>query len=112
MTVPAAAACTLVPLGTPMSTPGCRVPQRMPKGLVIGPETGQMKPPLLTGAGSPDEEAADPDDAAFACCSDSRIFAASAALEAASAFDSSIVSCSCCLVATRSCDLPERALAS
>src|SRR5437763_63538 len=50
MTVPLAAAWTAVPLGTPMSSPGCRVPQRIPNGLVIGPETGQMKPEL--GAGS------------------------------------------------------------
>jgi len=44
MTVPPAAACTGVPLGTAMSIPSCIRPQRIPKPLVTGPLTGQMKP--------------------------------------------------------------------
>jgi hypothetical protein len=44
MIVPAAAACTAVPLGTAMSIPSCIPPQRGPKPLTTGPETGQMSP--------------------------------------------------------------------
>src|ERR671931_677532 len=44
MTLPDAAAWIGVPYGTPMSIPVCIRPQRMPKGLVTGPLTGQMKP--------------------------------------------------------------------
>src|SRR2546421_243319 len=56
MTAPEPAAWIGVPVGTPMSIPGWSVPQRMPKGLVIGPESGQMKP-VVGAAGS--EEPAD-----------------------------------------------------
>src|SRR4051794_31676876 len=103
MTVPLAAAWTGVPLGTPMSIPGWSVPQRIPNGLVIGPETGQANPEL--GAGGSLEV---PDEPA---CSDCEIFAASCALAAASASDSLISSCTCCFVVTSACDLPARALA-
>src|SRR2546430_1278384 len=44
MTVPAAAAWIGVPEGTPMSIPWWKLPQRGPKGLVIGPLTGQIRP--------------------------------------------------------------------
>src|SRR6266498_2444631 len=44
MTRPLAAALIGVPVPAPMSMPGCRLPQRIPYGLVIGPETGQISP--------------------------------------------------------------------
>src|SRR5262249_61999397 len=44
MTVPAAAAAIGVPIGTPMSIPWWKLPQRGPNGLVIGPLTGQTSP--------------------------------------------------------------------
>src|SRR5207237_1277847 len=44
MTVPEAAAWIGVPYGTPMSMPSCIRPQRIPKGLVTGPDTGQIRP--------------------------------------------------------------------
>src|SRR6478609_5456081 len=106
MTVPLAAAWTGVPLGTPMSIPGWRVPQRIPNGLVIGPETGQAKPEL--GAGSEPLESVLPAEAELAWCSDAAIFAASCALADASACDSLISSCTCCFVVTSACDFPAR----
>src|SRR6059036_28164 len=83
-------------------------PQRIPNGLVIGPETGQMKPELDAGAGSEEPEEA----AACVWASDWAIFAASCALEAARALDSSISSWFCCFVRTRSWDFEFRELAS
>src|SRR4051812_2123425 len=112
MTVPLAAAWTAVPLGTPMSMPGWSVPQRIPKGLVIGPETGHAKPELGGGAGSEPPESVLPAEAELAWCSDAAIFADSCALAEASACDSLISSCTCCFVVTSACDFPERALAS
>src|SRR5436190_8775866 len=44
MTWPDADAWIGVPYGTPMSIPSCIRPQRIPKGLVTGPFTGQMRP--------------------------------------------------------------------
>jgi len=44
MTVPAAAAWIGVPLEAPMSFPSCMRPHRQPNGLVIGPDTGQIRP--------------------------------------------------------------------
>src|SRR5579862_9932205 len=90
MTVPAAAAWIGVPSGTPMSIPGWMVPHRGPKGLVIGPWTGQMKPAALgVAAGVSDDPP-----------SEARIFASIAALDAAIACDSLISDCSCALVMT------------
>src|SRR5437764_14235812 len=99
MTVPLAAAWTAVPLGTPMSRPGWSVPHRIPKGLVIGPETGQANPELGGGAGSEPLESVLPADAEaeLAWCSLAAIFADSCALAAASACDSLLSSCTCCV---------------
>ena len=66
-----------------MSIPGWSVPQRIPNGLVIGPESGQMKPEPL-GAGALDELAATEP----ACASPAWSFAASCALADSSACDS------------------------
>ncbi len=88
-----------VPLGTPMSMPGCSVPQRIPNGLVIGPDTGQMKCGASPGtAGEPSEL---PES-----------FAASAELAAASACDSPTSSWICFFVAASAFDFADFAPAS
>jgi len=50
--VPAAAAWTGVPVPTAMSIPSCIRPQREPKGLVTGPETGHESRPPPERAGA------------------------------------------------------------
>src|SRR5436189_1735542 len=89
MTRPAAAAWIGVPVGTPMSMPGWKPPQRGPNGLVIGPLTGQMNWPDPDGGGLAPALAPPLEDeapASAACAA--RIRAASCALTAARAFDS------------------------
>src|SRR5258708_40180052 len=88
--VPAAAAWIAVPLGMPMSIPGWKLPQRGPKGLVIGPETGQMNPAALAEAGAP----------VLPLCA-AAIFASRAALAALSASDSATAAFSCAFVCAR-----------
>src|SRR3954465_10853772 len=107
MTVPFPAAWIGVPVGTPMSIPGWSVPQRIPNGLVIGPDKGHAKP-LLDG-GSDDEPAV---ATLPACVELARSFAASWALADSSAFDSWISSSTCLRVITRARLLSERAPAS
>src|SRR6266481_1327824 len=98
MTVPAAAALIGVPSGTPMSSPGWKLPQRGPNGLVIGPWTGQMKPAAL-GVATVPLGLSDGDDVAAG------IFASIAALAAEIACDSFTASCSCVFAATSACPL-------
>src|SRR5205823_3413739 len=87
MTVPEAAAWIGVPYGTPMSMPSCIRPQRIPNGLVTGPETGQIRPDA-EGVPEPyDPEPADERCAAVIC-------APRRALTAASALASSRYACS------------------
>src|ERR671929_2127973 len=99
MTVPAAAAWIGVPYGTPMSIPSCMRPQRMPKGLVIGPLTGQMSPLDDTWLGAEYEL-------------DARIFAARAALAACKPSTSCRYSCSLSLTDASESRLEARAVAS
>src|SRR2546421_12935408 len=82
MIVPEPAAWIGVPYGTPMSIPSCIRPQRIPKGLVTGPETGQIRP---AADGVPDPYEPEPADERCAAV----ICAPSFALSAASAFASS-----------------------
>src|SRR5579872_4419145 len=99
MTVPAAAAWMGVPVGTPMSMPGWKPPQRGPNGLVIGPLTGQIRPAWLGAAAVPAAVpvvvAALPSplvvvvvEALLAAASAARMRASSRALAAWIAFDS------------------------
>src|SRR6185312_10117858 len=78
------------------------VPQRIPNGLVIGPESGHANTPLPDGAEPLDDDCEPPD----------RSFAASSALACSSACDSSISFCTCFFVATSALLLLERASAS
>ena len=97
-----------------MSMPGWSVPQRMPNGLVIGPLTGQMKPPLGAVVGAGDVASVEPsplEERLAAACA-AWICAASCALASASAFDSPTSDEICAFVATSACDLLDRAPAS
>src|SRR5260370_23599850 len=101
-----------------MSMPGCSDPQRMPKGLVIGPLTGQRRGPGADeGADAPEESVVVPSVAVpeldeRAADSAARIRAASSALAEASACDSWIAAASSAFVAASACDFPHRAPAS
>src|SRR5467141_2821450 len=100
-----------------MSMPGWSIPQRMPNGLVIGPLTGQMKPPdgaVVGGAGvvSVVPVVLSPLDERAAACAAAWMRAARSALAPASAFDSPTSALICAFVATSACDLLERAPAS
>ena len=89
-----------------MSIPGWSDPQRMPNGLVIGPETGQIRamPPFGACAAGVPDPAEPPDSAALFAAARNR--AARVALAAASAWDSLIESCSACFVAAQLFALP------
>src|ERR687888_672239 len=105
MTLPDAAAWIGVPYGTPMSIPVCIRPQRMPKGLVTGPLTGQMKP-LAEGVES--DAGGLYDEAAWAAW----IWAPSEALTRSSAWASPTAARSLALTFPRLIRLLERAATS
>ena len=79
MTRPAAAAWIGVPYGTPMSIPSCIRPQRIPNGLVTGPETGQIRP-ATEGVPVPVEPAPADERCAAAICAPSRALTAASPL--------------------------------